>query len=75
MSNARRRAAQQMSRDGIRKLPRWSKGKRAGCATIYQALVGGACAHASCGKSAGYDTPSGLRCFDHARELIEQQEI
>lgn len=67
MSNAKRRAAQQMTGDGIKRLPFWSKGKRVGCATMQTKLPRVHCEHDGCDKAAGYSTPAGNRCFTHAR--------
>jgi hypothetical protein len=55
-----------MDRDGIKKLPRWSKGRRVGCATIQDKRQMPHCEHAECGKRAGYSTPKGYACFAHA---------
>jgi hypothetical protein len=63
---ASRRAADQMARDGISKLPKWGKGKSIGYATIHAKAPTFRCEDPSCAKKAGYDTPIGKRCFDHA---------
>jgi len=67
---AGRRVAAQMSRDGIKKLRRWSKPKPGIGATIQKRLDLPFCAHPGCIREAGYSTPHGFRCFMHAREQV-----
>jgi len=61
-----RGAADQMQRDGIRTLPRWSKPKRGVGASFQHRLDHGQCGDATCARDARYSTPLGNRCFDHA---------
>ncbi len=60
---ASRRAAAQMEHDGIKTLPRWSKGRNVGFATIQTPMQMPKCD--ACHKRARYSTPSGFRCFVH----------
>jgi hypothetical protein len=61
-----RGAAEQMDRDGIRTLRRWSKPKRGIGASIQHRLDHGKCGDAACTLDARYSTPLGNRCFGHA---------
>lgn len=65
MSNASRRAAAQMERDGIRKLSAWTKPRKIGCASYSAPISLPACEHTGCAKRARYSTPEGNRCFTH----------
>lgn len=68
---ASRREAAQMERDGIKKLPKWNKGKRIDCATYRTPMPRQACSVTMCGKAASYSTRQGVRCFGHALETRE----
>lgn len=67
--HGRRSSAEQMIRDGIKKLPMWGKPKRDGCVTFRAKFVMPPCGDPSCRNRAGYDTPIGVRCFTHAIAL------
>lgn len=72
MSNSSQRAAEQMARDGIRKLSAWGKPFKSGCATIRPHVGLPKCGESGCAKHARYSTPRGNRCFTHARPADPQ---
>jgi len=72
MSRAGQRAAEAMHKAGVKKLPRWGKGRKIGCASVQAKLTHGDCGAHLCGKPACYSTPKGNRCFVHAAEIVEQ---
>lgn len=61
--------AEQMKRDGIYRLPEWGNRKDIGAATYRWKLPQQRCASAGCCKKARYQTPLGVRCFEHAAAL------
>jgi len=74
MSNASRRAAEQMSREGISKLPRWSKPRRGVGCSLQAKLTLPHCEAPSCSKRAGYQTPTGNFCFSHPIERTQSKD-
>jgi len=59
-------SAAQMTRDGIKRLPKWGPARRDGPYTFRMKLPSVQCEHGGCSKRAGYSTPKGNRCFTHA---------
>ena len=73
MSEEARRNAEDMRKRGISKLPKWGRPKNVGYATLREKLPAQQCQSAGCAKNAGYQTPGGLLCFQHALECNQEQ--
>ncbi|KQM88627.1 hypothetical protein ASE67_02485 [Sphingomonas sp. Leaf23] len=65
-------SAEQMKRDGIKRLHAWSKPRSIGYATVQDHIERPKCG--CCHIVASYTTPIGPRCFTHATEYAAKRQ-